>query len=82
MARKLKVFGGLTFMGRHQRRTIVGAETQKEAATRLGVSMYEFTRFWGETGNPAEVAAGKAQPHTVLIQNSQNEFVTKEEWTL
>lgn len=70
MARKLKVFGGFAIVGGRQRRTVIGAETQKEAAARLHMSLYEFSRYWCETGTPAEVAARKARQCLVAYRAS------------
>ena len=54
-----KVWGGM-MMSRatgkwEQRRVIVRARSQKEAAKMAGVSLHEFRGYWGETGNKLEL---------------------------
>ncbi len=63
----MKVFGGLTHPpASRQTRTIVAAETQREAAKLLRMSLYEFQTYWCRTYNKDEVAMALAEPGKLL----------------
>lgn len=64
----LKVFGGLTFVGGKQVRTIVAAKSQKAAAEAVGISLGEFRNYWAETGNDQELEIALPQPGIVFIE--------------
>lgn len=71
MPRKLKVWGGDSFVnGNKQVRTIVATTTKKEAMAILGVSVNEFTNHWCETGNDIETAIALSAPGTVFKASS------------
>jgi hypothetical protein len=60
MARKKKVYGGLTMVKGEQLRTLVCATTKKQALEflaqiRENLSMSYFNNYWGETGNEEEL---------------------------
>lgn len=61
-----KVFGGLKQVGGKQLRTIVAANSQRQAAELLGVSVSFLKDYFPVTGAPAEVAAAMAAPGVVL----------------
>lgn len=63
--RKLKVFGGTEFYQGHQRRHIVAAYSQREAAEMMkkvcpGFTLYYFKGYWCETGNETELKTATA----------------------
>lgn len=64
--KRLKVFGGLTFVNGKQVRTIIATYTKKRAAELLEVNMYEFSNFWCETGNEIEVKTALEKPETIF----------------
>ncbi len=68
MANRLKVWGGNTFPkgGAGQRRRIVAATTQKEAAGVVGCSIYEFRGYWVETANEAELSLAFSSPFRLI----------------
>lgn len=66
----LKVFGGLTFDGGKQLRTIVATSSRTRAAELVGVSANEIKNYWGQTFNPHEVATAMAQPGIVFKATS------------
>jgi hypothetical protein len=71
MARKrnLKVFGGDVFFHRgKQLRTIIAAYSQKEAAEKAGISLYEMREWWCETGNPKELEVALAEPGVLFYE--------------
>ena len=53
--RKLKVWGGLTFRGGKQVRTIIAATTKKRIMEIGRLSIYELNNYWAETGNEVEL---------------------------
>lgn len=55
LERSDKVWGGITFVGSKQVRTLVIAKTQKQAAARVGDSLHSFRQYWSETGNAVEL---------------------------
>lgn len=63
---KLKVFGGLTFVGRQQVRTVVATTSQVKAAELVGVTTSYLRSYWSVTSNPAEVEAAMSQPGVVF----------------
>ncbi len=71
MARKLKVWGGLTFNHKHiQVRTIVAAATKKRACELLNTTMHEFNNYWSETGNQIELDTALNSPEIVFTATS------------
>lgn len=64
---KLKVWGGLSMVDRIQKRTIVATKTKKRAVELVGTTMYDFNRYWGETGNVVELNVALNQPETVFV---------------
>ena len=60
-ARKLKVWGGATFAGGTQRRTLVCAASKKRAvellsSVGLSTTLNAFITWWSETGNSVELS--------------------------
>lgn len=69
----MKVYGGLVYdtESRRQVRTIVAAKSIAAAVRALHdadhhITRYEFTRFWGETGNDVEIQVASGTPGTVF----------------
>lgn len=62
----LKVYGGLTFVGGKQVRTIVATTSQKLAAELTGVSLSYLRAYWSVTGNAHEIEVAMAMPGTVF----------------
>lgn len=73
----LKVFGGLTFKGGMQMRTLVAASSQKAAAKLVGTSLDDFRAYWSVTGNRAEVEAALAQPGIALLETEPRSGIFK-----
>jgi hypothetical protein len=71
-SKKLKVFGANVFFHRgKQLRTIVAAYSQKEAAEKAGVSLYDIRTWWCETGNPLELETALPNPGILFYQIPQ-----------
>ena len=74
MARKLKIFGGLSMSRNGQTRTIIAATSQRAAVDLLNdqmrqwMSLNEFRKYWCETENEAEVAAALSKPNTIMVE--------------
>jgi hypothetical protein len=75
MPKELVVWGG-NLDGRN--RAIVAAPTKKAAAEAIGVSLYEFNRFYGRTGNAEDIAQALSAPGTVFKRKS----FSSEPWTV
>lgn len=72
MPREVKVYGGLTFAeSGKQVRTIVATDTKKKACELLNMSIGEFNTYWSQTGNKAELEAGRTTPNKVLCATKQ-----------
>lgn len=72
MARKLKVFGGLTRENGKYVRTIVATTTQKRASELVELSINELRTYWSITGNETELAVALAKPETVFKTKTEN----------
>jgi len=66
MAKKLKVWGGMSFRTGKQSRTLVAAYTKKRAMEILGLTSSAMTNYWSITGNEVEVAVATSKPETVF----------------
>jgi len=66
MARRLKVYGMNTSIGRHSYRVIVAAPNMKEAAGALGVTPYHLRTYGCATGNDDEIAQATSRPGVAL----------------
>ncbi|MDU4254513.1 hypothetical protein [Pseudomonas sp.] len=64
----LKVYGGHTFKGGRQARTIIAAKSMKEAAEAIGTTLTEMRAYWSVSGNPKELEIALAQPGVVLYE--------------
>jgi hypothetical protein len=68
----MKVFGGLMMNPKRCRehggqvRTVIAAKSQKEAARKIGCSLYEFRTYWMETGNAEECASAMTAPGIIF----------------
>jgi hypothetical protein len=65
---KLKVFGGLVFVGRTQKRCVIATTSQAKAAEAAGVNIGYIRDYWSITGNAAEVAAALSMPEVALVR--------------
>jgi hypothetical protein len=65
--KKLKVYGGFTFVDGKQLITIVATTSKKKAAGLIGESLHSFNKWWRETGNATEVAVATSKPDTVFV---------------
>ncbi len=73
----LKVWGGLTFRGCTQCRTIVATYTKKKACELVNISIGELNDYWSETGNEIELKLALANPEIVFVElnNYKQDFV-------
>ena len=62
-----KVYGGNRTYKSKQKRIIVAAKSQKEAAALFGVSYYIFKTWYCETGNDLELSVALSNPGTVFV---------------
>lgn len=75
---KTKVWGGLIMCSGKQRRALVKAISQAEAARRVGVSLHYFRGYWSITGNAASLEAMADQPPgTVLVRDDSGGWVVR-----
>lgn len=75
--KQLRVWGGLTFKGGKQVRTIVATRTKKRAMELLKASPNTFKDYWSETGNAVEIATALPKPDTIFIASTSmgNDFI-------
>ena len=66
MAKKLKVYGGMSFVDGKQVRTIVATTSKKRVVELTGNSLYYINDYWSITGNKLEVESALARPETML----------------
>jgi hypothetical protein len=71
--RTLKVWGGGISVAGKNRRAIVAASSQREAAELVGIPLNRLRDYWPVTGNAREVREAMANPRTVLYY-AGNEF--------
>lgn len=64
----MKVWGTNIFWQGEQRRAVVAAKSQKEAARLFGVSLYELRNYASETGNEVEVRIASESPGRVCVK--------------
>ena len=83
---QLKIWGGLTFFtvkGDHsnrQKRAVVAATSKKKAAEIVGMSLYEFNKYWSETGNQHEISSARSWPEKMLIATCEIVYLPKEQY--
>lgn len=63
---KYKVWGGLTFKGRNQVRTLVATKTKKRAVELLKLPYYYFADYWSETYNEKEIKLAMVKTETII----------------
>ena len=68
--RKIKVYGGLTFVDGKQVRTIVATTTKKRAMELLDITITELNNYWCETGNSLELNIALNELDTVFVATS------------
>jgi hypothetical protein len=66
--RELKVYGGMTFQGGEQVRTIVAATSWVKAAEATGMKVAYIREYWSITGNKDEIDAAMKSPGVPIIR--------------
>lgn len=69
MSRPLRVWCG-NYDGRNKR--MVATTTKKDAAQKIGVSLYMFSQFFCATGNKDDIAKAMESPGTVYAKPYAN----------
>ena len=72
---KYKIWGGLTFKGRKQVRTLVATKTKKKAMELLKLPYRYFTDYWCATSNEIEIKLALTCPEKIFYVDN----LTKEE---
>jgi len=80
MAKKLKVWGGMTFRISKSSRTIVAAYTKKRAMELLGLTPHAMKEYWSITGNKVEIEVATGTPETVFCAVRDGYSLTVEEF--
>ena len=65
-SRKLKVYGGATFVRGKQVNAIVAAHSLKEVAAVLNTTLYFVREMWTETGNEKDIRLALRKPLTLI----------------
>jgi len=68
--KKLKVFGGCTFVDGRQVRTIIATTSKKKVAEVTGIQYARVLDYWSQTFNKVELEIALAKPETVFVASS------------
>lgn len=69
MSKKLKVYGGMTYVSdKGQVRGIAATTSQKKAAELFGCSLSHFRNYCGETWNKKELEIALANPNVLFVE--------------
>ena len=66
MARKLKVFRGLTFEDGEQVETIIATTSKKKVSELVGEHYHYVLSHWSETHNDLQIQIATSKPETVF----------------
>jgi len=80
MAKKLKVWGGMTFRTGKSSRTLVATYTKKRAMEILGLTPYTMKEYWSVTGNKVEIEVATGKPETIFCAIRDGYGLTVEEF--
>jgi hypothetical protein len=68
--KKLKVFGGCTFVDGRQVRTIIATTSKKKVSEVTGIQYTRVLDYWSQTFNKVELEIALAKPETVFVASS------------
>ena len=68
--KKLKVFGGCTFVNGKQVRTIIATTSKKKVSQIVGEPYPYVLDYWSQTWNDVELETALAKPETVFVASS------------